>query len=71
MNRLRTISASKEEQTLKFSILEQLFADNVVCKCRAISKLHFASCLFTFSCGSFARAQTNTWYSLRVFNELE
>jgi len=49
--------ASAEEQSIKLSIQEQIFAVKEwqnSSKSRAISKLHFASCLFmySYSCAS-------------------
>jgi len=54
-NKLRRIPTSAEEQSHKFSILEQIFAVNVSYKIAAsatqlVFKLHFASCLFTYRC---------------------
>jgi len=52
---LRTVLASTEEQTLKFSVKEQVFAVDVVYKIKQvlqISKLLFASCLLMYSCFS-------------------
>jgi len=57
-NKFRTIPAAAE-QSLKFSIYEQIFTVNIVYKIAAsvcaISKLHFALCLFRYICGSQPR----------------
>jgi len=48
---LRTISASAEEQNIKFSV--KIVYKNSS-KCRTCKK-HFASCLFTYNCSSQLR----------------
>jgi len=68
-NNLRTIPASAEKQSLKFSIYEHIYS--LMCRIEVsvayISKLHFASCFFTGSCG-FQCASTNKTSNL--FNEI-
>jgi len=44
---LRTIPASAEEQSLKFSVQVLWTKQQQV---RTISKVYFASCLFTYNC---------------------
>jgi len=55
-NELRTISASTQEQSLKFSIYEQIFAVNVVHKIAAsVAQLANSVLLHLQSCNFYGR----------------
>jgi len=45
-NKLRTIPATAEKRNLKFWVKS---SEQNSSKCRTISKVHFASCLFTYN----------------------
>jgi len=59
-NKLRTIPASKEEQSLKFLI--KVVKKTAAIKCRTIRKMHFASHLFTYNCSSQLREHKQKLY---------